>query len=104
MAISLVFDSSSPRALDLTLAPFTGPLTAIEDFDPRKDLSLFVDGVQVRIQDFLFVSGSNLYRMFLSDPLSLGSLVQVIHHAPSQPFADVNDHKIGGVACFLILD
>lgn len=82
----------NPRYLnriELRLGGLAGPLTsaALGAFDPRRDLEVYADGELVTITSFSFDGFQNRYLMFADRPVVTASVVQVIHHMPSSPFA-----------------
>jgi hypothetical protein len=78
-----------PNRIQLVLAPFVGPFVQdgpLGDFDPRRDLEVYVDGVREVIQTFSFDATNNRYLLFMQNTINLTGTIQIIHHVPSPPF------------------
>jgi len=76
--------------IQLVCAPFTGPFVQdgpLGEFDPRRDLQVYVDGVLQTIQTFSFDAVNNRYLLYLANAINLQGVIQVIHHVPSPPFS-----------------
>src|SRR5258708_5213318 len=79
-----------PNRIQLLLAPFVGPFVQdgpLGAFDPRRDLSVYVDGQLLTVQTFSFDAVNNRYLLYMSSAFNLQGLIQVIHHIPSPPFS-----------------
>jgi hypothetical protein len=75
--------------IQIALAPFAGPFVQgglLDSFDPRRDLSVYVDGVLQAVQTFSFDPANNRYLLFMANVINLQGVIQVIHHVPSPPF------------------
>ena len=72
---------------DYYVGPFTqdGPLG---QFDPRRDLEVYVDGTLITVRSFVFDGANNRYLLYMSQNFNLQGVVQVIHHMPNPPFND----------------
>jgi hypothetical protein len=78
-----------PNRVTLWLDSYIGPFVQdgpLGPFDPRRDIQVYVDGVQQTIQSFAFDAPNNRYLLYLSQQVNLQGVVQVIHHMPSPPF------------------
>jgi hypothetical protein len=65
------------------LGPFKNGTRA---FDPRKDLSVFVNGKLTKLDSFYFDNSQNRYFLYTSDPFDVYGIVQVVHHMPADVF------------------
>ena len=75
--------------IQLLLGDWIGPLFQdgpLGQFDPRRDLEVYVDGLPVPVQGFSFDVINNRYLLFMAAAIDLQGAVQVIHHMPSPPF------------------
>jgi hypothetical protein len=80
---------SAPNRVQLELGGLLGPFVQdgpLGAFDPRRDLSLFIDGVPTPVVTASFDAPNNRYLMFTDKPFSPLSTIQVVHHMPSPPF------------------
>ena len=71
------------------LAPFFGPFVQdgpLGEFDPRRDLEVYVDGVRQVVQTFAFDAANNRYLLYLQNAINLKGTIQIVHHVPSPPF------------------
>ena len=80
-----------PNRIQLPLGNWIGPFVqpapgTLGDFDPRRDLEVYVDGILVPVQTFSYDSINNRYLLFLEKTIDLQGVVQVIHHMPDPPF------------------
>ena len=75
----------------LNCAPLHGPFASalLGQFDPRRDLQIYVDGDLLNIVSFSFDQANNRYLMFADRSFNLQGIVQVIHHMPNPPFVTV---------------
>jgi hypothetical protein len=70
---------------------FVGPFVQdgpLGNFDPRRDLEVYVDGSLTTIRSFTFDSSNNRYLLYTVNPFNLQGIVQVIHRMPNPPFHD----------------
>jgi hypothetical protein len=83
-----------PDRIQILCAPFIGPFAQdgpLGDFDPRRDLKVFVDGVQIAVRSFAFDTDNNRYLLYMDTSFNLQGVIQIVHHVPSPPFvAQVN--------------
>ena len=93
MAITATVNFPAPSVIQLYLGILRGPLVsaALGGFDPRRDLTIFANGVPVSISSCVFDGVNNRYTITMVNPLpwtvsTLPPLVQIIHHMPSPPF------------------
>ena len=70
--------------------PITGPLG---NFDPRRDLDVYVDGNLVPVQASSFDAPNNRYLLNMGGAFNLNGTIQVVHHITSPAF-------VGGVGAF----
>lgn len=56
------------------------------NFDPRRDLEVYVDGVLTSVRSFTFDSLNNRYLLYTENAFNLQGVVQVVHHMPNPPF------------------
>ena len=79
-----------PNRLQLVLGDWIGPLirptSPPVEFDPTKDVEVYVDGVPLDITMASFDALNNRYLLFASKAFDLQGVIQVIHHMPSPPF------------------
>jgi hypothetical protein len=78
-----------------------GPLVqigALGDFDPRRDLEIYIDGQLVPVQTFFYDANDNRYLLFMNVNINLQGVIQVVHHMPSLPFLDSLGHPVAGFA------
>jgi len=88
-----------PNRLQLVLTPFLGPLAQdgpLGEFDPRRDLRVYVDGVLTPVLTFSFDAPNNRYLLYMSGAFDLQGVVQVSYHMPSPPFADAGANVVPG--------
>jgi hypothetical protein len=85
-----VFMSSLfPDRLQLELGTSFGPFSQdgpLGQFDPRRDLEIYVDGRRVPIVTAFFDQPNNRYLMFTDRSINTDGVVQVVHHIPNPPF------------------
>lgn len=77
--------------LAMVCDPFIGPFVhpTLGSFDPRRDMSFYVDGKPLTIASFNFDVTNNRYLMYTAAPFNLQGLIQGIHHMPQPPFQTV---------------
>jgi hypothetical protein len=78
-----------PNRIQIVLAPFVGPFVQdgpLGEFDPRRDLQVYVDGVLQPVQTFSFDETNNRYLLFMQNAINLQGVIQIVHHVPSPPF------------------
>lgn len=78
-----------PNRIQIVLTPLTGPFVQdgpLGAFDPRRDLTVVVDGVVQVVQTFAFDAANNRYLLYLENAINLQGTIQIIHHVPSPPF------------------
>jgi len=78
--------------IQLVCAPFTGPFVQdgpLGEFDPRRDLQVYVDGVLQTIQTFSFDAVNNRYLLYLANAINLQGVIQIVHHVPDPPFYSI---------------
>jgi len=99
---SVTTNGPFPNRITLNCAPFTGPFlfpfSPPNLFDPRRDVTCYVDGVIIQIVSFSFDNANNRYLLFASQQLNLQGVVQVTYHIPNPPFQDSLGAVIGGFA------
>ena len=77
--------------IQLKCDPYAGPFHqngALEDFDPRRDLEVYIDGTRVAVRSYTFDSANNRYLIFVSQPILTTAVVQIICHMPDPPFIE----------------
>lgn len=82
-------NASYPDRIQLILDPYVGPLQQdgpLGNFDPRRDLEVYVDGVLVPVRTSSFDKVGNRYLLFMDRAINLQGVIQVVHHMPSPPF------------------
>jgi len=69
------------------LGPFVqeGPLG---EFDPRRDLEVYVDGYLTPVRTFAFDVENNRYLLYMDTSINLQGVIQAIHHMPRPFFID----------------
>jgi hypothetical protein len=75
--------------IQILLAPVLGPFTQngpLGDFDPRRDLEVYVDGERVAVRTFAFDANNNRYLLYMDKQINLQGVIQLVHHMPSPPF------------------
>ena len=58
----------------------------VVNFNPAKDIQVWVDGNQTQVKSFSFNSATSTYQLYLGVSLTSANVVQVIHHMPNPPF------------------
>ena len=79
-----------PNRLQLILDDITGPFLQsgpLGQFDPRRDLEVYVDGALTPIRTFTYDYVNNRYLLYTQSPFNLQGVIQVVHHMPNPPFA-----------------
>jgi hypothetical protein len=80
--------------IQIVLTPVLGPFVQngpLGDFDPRRDLEVYVDGELVPVRTFAFDANNNRYLLYMNKQINLQGVIQLVHHMPSPPFlATVN--------------
>ena len=75
--------------IQISCYPFIGPFSQngpLGNFDPIRDLEVYVDGVRVTISQWAFDASNNRYLLYTQKQINLQGVIQVIHHMPSPPF------------------
>lgn len=75
--------------IQIVCDPYVGPFTQdgpLGDFDPRRDLEVYVDGQLVPVLTFTFDTSNNRYLLYMSEQINLQGVIQLVHHMPSPPF------------------
>lgn len=75
--------------IQIVLTPFIGPFVQdgpLGDFDPRRDLQVYVDGVLQVIQSFSYDAINNRYLLFMQNSINLQGVVQIVYHVASPSF------------------
>lgn len=78
-----------PNRIQILCAPLIGPFVQngpLGQFDPRRDLQVYVDGDLLPIVSFSFDANNNRYLLFTAKPFNLQGVIQLIHHVPNPPF------------------
>jgi hypothetical protein len=78
-----------PNRIQIILNPLIGPFTQdgpLGQFDPRRDLQVYVDGVLQPVQTFAYDANNNRYLLYMEQEINLQGVIQIIHHMPSPPF------------------
>ena len=80
--------------IQILLTPVLGPFAQngpLGDFDPRRDLEVYVDGERIPVRTFAFDANNNRYLLYMDKQFNLQGVIQLVHHMPSPPFlATVN--------------
>ena len=82
-----------PTRVELLITGGRGPLhsPAIGDFDPRRDVTLYLNGGPTPIQSFIWDAPRNRYVCYLEKPFDTRGLIQMIHHMPDPPFETISN-------------
>jgi hypothetical protein len=82
----------SPQTVTVTLnlssVPY-GPLAQagpLADFDPRRDVEIYVDGVLVPIRTTFYNSAQDSYILLMDRAINVQGVIQAVHHMPNPPF------------------
>jgi hypothetical protein len=89
MAFSFETNLPYPNRIQWILNNYQGPLSQdgpLGDFDPRRDLEVYVDGVLIPVRTFSFDTLNNRYLFFMESTFNLQGVVQIIHHMPNPAF------------------
>jgi hypothetical protein len=80
-----------PNRIELQCEDLTGPFISggTGDFDPARDLEIYIDGIKRDVQGSTFSRALNAYLIHLFRPINFNSVVQLVHHMPAEPFAAV---------------
>lgn len=79
-----------PNRIQIVLTPLIGPFTQdgpLGQFDPRRDIEVWVDGVLTPVQTFTFDTQNNRYLLYMASAINLQGVIQVVHHVPDPPFS-----------------
>lgn len=102
MSLGLITNQPYPNRVQLTLGSFVGPITNsnanISPFDPRRDISLYVDGDLISISNFNYDALNNRYLIYTESTINTAGVVQAVYHIPVTPFRDANLNSIPGFA------
>ena len=96
-------DYSFNNRIQLVCSPFTGPFIqsgsgTLGNFNPSRDLEVYIDGVLIPVVSFVFDLANNRYLLYTESPINTQGIIQVIHHMPFPPFKDHNNNVLGGFA------
>jgi hypothetical protein len=69
---------------------------ALGSFDPRRDVSVYVDGARVTVRTFTFDAVNNRYLLYTDVPFNVQGVVQVSHSMPSPPFIFLSGQTLPG--------
>jgi hypothetical protein len=75
--------------IQIILTPLLGPLSQngpLGDFDPRRDIEVYVDGQLIPVRTFTFDATYNRYLLYMDKAINLQGVIQLVHHMPSPPF------------------
>jgi hypothetical protein len=75
--------------VQLLLTPFFGPFVQpgpLGDFDPRRDVEVYVDGVRQVVQTFSYDPVNNRYLLYMQNEINLQGTIQLVYHTVSPPF------------------
>lgn len=78
-----------PNRIQWILEEYQGPLLqdgVLGNFNPTRDLEVYVDGVLTTVRTFIFDPANNRYLLYTDNPINLQGVIQIIHHMPSPPF------------------
>jgi hypothetical protein len=90
---------SSPNVIQIQFANLVLPFAAGESpFDPTTDITVFVDGQVVSVQNFYTSAANASYFLYLARSFSSSSVIQAIYHIPEVPFLDAQGWIVPGFA------
>lgn len=95
--MKIITNAPYPNRIQWVLENYTGPFTQdgpYGDFDPRRDLEVYVDGVRTPIRSYIFDLFNNRYLLYTSQPINLQGVIQVVHHMPNPPFGVLTNPPI----------
>ena len=75
--------------IQLLLESYPGPLIQngpLGQFDPTRDLEVYVDGDLQTVHSFTFDVENNRYLLYMETQFNLQGVIQVLHHMPNPPF------------------
>ena len=78
-----------PNRIQLILDGVSGPLVQngpLGQFDPRRDLELYIDGILTPVYTFTYDVTNNRYLLYTQNAINLQGVIQVVHHMPDPPF------------------
>jgi hypothetical protein len=87
--MQIITNQPYPNRIQWILENYHGPFTQVGpygDFDPRRDLEVYVDGVLTPVSSFVFDSVNNRYLLYMDREINLQGVIQVVHHMPNPPF------------------
>jgi hypothetical protein len=87
-----------PNRIQLVLGSFNGPLVQLGplgQFNPQRDLQVYVDGVRQTVQSSTYDTVNNRYLLFMASAIHLQGVIQVIYHVPSPPFVSTSTTTSG---------
>jgi hypothetical protein len=93
--------------LNLTSIPF-GPLVQsgpLGDFDPRRDIEIYVDGDLVPVRTAFYNSAQDSYLLLMDRTINVQGVIQAIYHITDPPFkttAPSNLPPFAKVASFVV--
>lgn len=98
--LSATTEGDFPNRISLNCGSFQGPFTSSQlgAFDPRKNLSVYIDGILTPIQTWYFDNSSNRYLLFTNLTINLQGVIQLVHNMPSSPFEDILSDTLYGFA------
>lgn len=87
--------------IQIVLAPFIGPFGQngpLGDFDPRRDLQVYVDGVLQVVQSFSYDAVNNRYLLFMQNSINLQGVIQIVYHVPSPSFQGGSESTVPAIS------
>jgi hypothetical protein len=87
--MQVITNQPYPDRIQIVLDPLIGPFVQdgpLGEFDPRRDLQVYVDGVLIPVKSFAFDATNNRYLLYMVQTINLTGVIQIVHHLPSPPF------------------
>jgi len=93
--VKMNFETNAPYPgrIQWILSGYTGPFTQagpLGNFNPTRDLDVYVDGLLTTIRTFSFDSPNNRYLLDMDSTINLQGVIQIVHYMPNPPFMDIS--------------